>query len=199
MIEPLDTAAIESACKDASDTLAQLALFEVATDDDQEFAAEMLRQVKSTHTNLDAERKRATKPMNEALRVTNGWFRPALDALLECERLLKQKISGYLVSCETQNRVALAAASEAATPEQAAQAMAVVKEVAPPAGVQVRKTWVWEVINADLVPAEYWTIDASKIQDAMRASVARDGTPEPIPGVRFVQEDRLAASRGRGE
>lgn len=198
MTEPLALAraAVVAEQADAQASLAVLRDFSIENDDDQAFAAELLLEVKARHTALDEKRKTITGPMNVALRNVNGLFKPALDALLGCERELKGHITGYLARKEAANRAALAAAAASATEEQATQAMAIVSESAPMAGVRVSKVWVFEVINVDLVPAEYWSVDMAKIMEAMRESIARDGEPEPIPGVRFSQEDRLAASRG---
>lgn len=192
MTEPIVLArqAVQTEQQDVDAALVALVNFEVLTEDDQNFAAEMLRDVKAKFNLLEEKRTSITKPMNAALRAVNALFKPPQEALEKCEKILKQKIAGYLQAKEDANRELLLAAAEAETLEEASLALATVEVVQAPTGVSVRQVWKFEIINEGLVPVEYWSVDASKIKAAMGA-----GEPEPIPGVRFFQEPIVTSRR----
>ena len=162
----------------------------VATDEQCEFASQLLREIKGAWHVLEEKRTSITGPLNKALRATNELFRPASRSLEHGEAILKLKISDYLAAKERARAAALQAAAAATTPEAAQQAIAHVAPVAPPAGVSVRKVWRFEVVDQNLVPRELCSPDAKKIEAAFH------GGATAIPGVRFFQEDQVSARRG---
>lgn len=171
-----------------TDALETLRGFEIPNDEDQEFAAKLLREVKEQWKSIEARRKKITTPLNEALKQTNALFKPVLAALEEGEGILKDKIAAYLEGKERANALAVQAASEAETSEEAVEALATVSPVAPPTGVSVRYVWRFEVTDPDLVPREYCSPDAKKIGVV-------DPTATQVPGVRFYQEPVVSSRR----
>lgn len=154
---------------------------------DQEFAAEILRDVKESIRQVEEKRKEITVPLNNALNAVNGLFRPAREALEALEKGLKQKIAGYLERKELANRAALELAAKSDEVEEAQQALALVDQSGPPKGVSVRYVWKFRVVDAELVPREYCSPDAKKI-----------GAFDPgsaIPGVEWFQEPVVASRR----
>ncbi len=95
---------------------------------------------------------------------------------------------------------ALASAAAARAAEQASAQLEAARRATPlpvrttpqvvpqarPAGVSTRKRWTHEVVDAELVPAEYRPVDESLIRKAVVAGVRE------IPGVRIYQADGLA-------
>jgi hypothetical protein len=171
-----------------TDALETLRGFEIPDDEEQEFAAKLLREVKEQWKTIEAQRKKITTPLNEALKQTNALFKPVLTALEEGESLLKSKITAYLEQKARANTAALQAASVAPTPAAATAALSTVAPVAPPTGVSVRHVWKFEVTDPDLVPREYCSPDGKKIG-------AVDPTTTQIPGVRFFQEPVVSSRR----
>ena len=88
--------------------LAELDSFAVANDDDATFAADLIREVKGKHRQLDDRRKEVTGPLNATVKTINGWFKPALDALETAERRLKSQVAMFVQERERQTREALA-------------------------------------------------------------------------------------------
>jgi hypothetical protein len=160
--------------------------FEVRDEDDNRLAAETLRHVKERISAVEAERKKISVPLNAALKAVNDLFRPARQKLEECERQLKSKIAAYLSARDAANRVALAAAAAAPTPELAGDALAAIERAAPPEGVSVRTVWRFKIVDENLVPREYCSPDPKKI------AAAEIGT---VPGVEFYQEPIVASRR----
>ncbi len=66
----------------------------------------------------------------------------------------------------------------------------------PSAGIAVKRPWTFEVIDPSEVPREHMTVNEQSIRQAMREDVRAGREPQPIPGVRFYQDERLAV-RGR--
>lgn len=134
-------------------------------EDDNEFAAEMLRNVKSRHKYLEDKRKGITGPMNKAMRAVNDLFRPPRTALENAERILKSKIAGYLEACEAANTAALVAASTAETVEEASAALATVEHADAPKGVSVRYKWRAIVVNEELLDRRFLVPDIAIIEE----------------------------------
>lgn len=175
---------------DVRDGLEEIRSFAILTDDDQEVAAEVLRDVKGRHKELEEKRKAITGPLNQALREVNGLFRPVTDALKEGERLLKEKIATYQKEKAERNARRLAEAASAATWEQAEQALTATEESASPEGVSVRHVWKPVVVDPRRVPREFLSVDMAKLEaHAKRFS----GEPKPVAGVRFEKKAIVTA------
>jgi hypothetical protein len=181
------TKATTTALATVTAELAELEHFKIESDDDNEFAADMLRDVKARHKRLEAERLKIAGPLTQASKAVNDLFRKPKALLASAEHLLKGKIAGYLEACEAANAEALEAAATADTPEQATEALATVATAAAPAGVNVRYRYQAIVFNADIVPDAFRMPDEDKIQAYTDEAVRTKGTPEPIPGVKFAK------------
>ena len=170
----------------ARDALKLIADLSVSNSSERDFAADLLLDVKRELWEIESRRRRITDPLNSALREVNDLFRPARDALDRCERVLKEKIAGFLQIQARINAEAVAAAAAAADGEEASRELARVEAPAMPTGMSVRKVWKFEIVDEDLVPREFCSPDPRKIG----ASNTRE-----ISGVRFFQEDIVAARR----
>ena len=76
-----------------------------------EIAAGELVTIKARAKELDEERKRITKPMDDAKKAVMDIYKPAIERLGQAETVLKTAITGYQ---REQNRLADLAAAEAA-------------------------------------------------------------------------------------
>lgn len=164
----------------------------VQSDQDQEFAADILRDIKERHAHVEGKRTEITKPLNAALRNVNNLFRPLKDALGEAERLLKGKIAAYQQSVIEQNRKQLEAAAQAETHQEAQAMMASTQPVQSPQGVNVRHVWKPRVVDATKVPRDYLAVDINKLEAHAKAA---KGQPKAIPGVVFEQVPVVTSRR----
>lgn len=176
-------------------TLRELDTFTVATDEDSAFAANMIREVKAKHKELDERRKEVTQPLNATVRTINGWFKPALEALETAERKLKSKVALYMQESARKAQDALALAASAATAEEATVALAASMPAAMPQGVSMRMVWKFRIVDDSAVPAKFCSPDSAKIDAEMRGSVKDNGEPTPISGVEFFQEASMTVRR----
>lgn len=171
----------------------RLRTFVVQSDEQQDFAVALLREIKAEWSSVEEDRKKITNPMNAALKATNALFKPTLDALKQAESSLKDKVAGYMNEKQAANVAALQAASVATTPFQAQQAMAFVAPVEAPQGVSVRLLWKFQVTEPDLVPRELCSPDLKKIGEACQ--YGPDGQPLPIPGVQWFQDSSVTVRK----
>lgn len=158
--------------------------FEISNDEDQELAAEILRDVKEKYRGFEDKRKTITGPLNVALKEVNNLFRPMRVALESCERLLKSKISGYQAKQDAANRLALQEAQQAESTQEASEALAKVETVQSPQGVNVRHVWKAVVVDVDKVPRLFLSPDLDKLAEY---AAQFDGEPGDVAGVRFEQ------------
>lgn len=166
--------------------IAELEHWTIESDDDNEFAAEMLRDVKARHKALEAKRKTITKPLAQAKKAVDDLFRKPRTLLESAEYILKGKIAGYLETQAKANDAAVEAVANAESAEDATAALANLKpEPTAPAGVNVRHKWRAIVFSPGIVPDEFRMPDEDKIQAYTDNAVRERGEPMPIPGVRF--------------
>lgn len=166
--------------------------FVITSSEDQELVAGILRDVKARYKLIEEKRKEITVPLNQALKAVNDLFRPARERFEEIEKNLKEQIAGYLERKEVENAEAYQVAASASTAEEAVEALSTFASVAPPAGVSVRYVWKFEVINPEMVPAEFCSPDPDKI----KAYVASTAGEPAIPGVWFTKAP-VVTSRAR--
>lgn len=170
--------------------------------------SEVLRSVKGLQKGLEAERVKVTGPLNVALKQVNDWFRGPSETLAKAERAIKNALGKFeaaeaaeirrqeeearrQAAKEAEELRARAARAEAAgRVEKAAElqtrAAAVVPATPALAPVKARGmafTDVWDVkvIDAKLVPDQFWVIDEAKIRAVVKATKG-----DPIPGVEIT-------------
>ena len=146
-----------------------------------DMAGELLKQVKGKVKKLEAERKKITKPLLDAKKAVDNLFRPATDAAALVEELLKKAISGYIDG----QRATKVAALQAGDHEGALATI----EPELPGGVSMRTVWKWKLVEANLVPREYWAIDARLVQEHVNTFKGQSH----IPGIEVFPETGIAA------
>jgi hypothetical protein len=181
-----------------------LEIFDIEIETDQEAAevGEFLKNIKRVYKEIDAARENITKPIHALHQQANKLFTPALRSLTEKEVRLKAMLGRYMHRKQEEQRkllqeaaqAAQAVAAQARTLGQARQAVAAsanvqvalqrAQAVAPAKveGVSVGEVWRAEVLDAALVPVDYWTLDQRKLDAAVKAGV------RSIPGVRIFSE-----------
>jgi len=153
-----------------------------------DFAAAMLRDVKTRTRQLEKKRKTITTPLNQALREVNALFRAPRERLELAEKLLKTKIAGYLETVQADNNAALEAAATAETIEDAETAIAKVQDTKAPAGVSVRYTYRPIVEDETKIDRQFLAPDMQKITAWAKKHRGKDGEPLPIAGVVFEKK-----------
>jgi hypothetical protein len=159
---------------------AQLAAVQIVDQQSLDMAGELLQQVKGAQKKLETQRKSITKPMLDAKKAVDALFKPAAAAIEHAELILKDAIARYLDTVKAQQLAAHASDDPTAL---AAPAPTL------PGSVSTRTIWKWEIVDPAQVPAEYWVIDASKVQGHVNAFKAQS----QIPGIRVYCETGIAS------
>jgi hypothetical protein len=167
----------------ANDAFKAAEAFEIKNDQDSDFAAVMIREIKEQYEAIEAERKKISGPLHQAWTATNNFFRPVTTALLGAEGALKKKVAVYERAKREANMRAL---QVAAGDKKAFEKLELVSAHAPQ-GISIREVWKPEVTDESAVPREYCSPDLKKIGAATPGTV--------IPGVRWFQEDSVASRK----
>lgn len=182
---PLDSATIQAAIvpihEEAKSTLARLPQVVIQNQQMLDIAGQLLQKIKGDAKRLDEQRKTATKPMFDAKKTVDSWFKPALDTLKECEDQLKAAIVNYT---EEQERIRVEALERGDHETAIAHSDPVLPE-----GVQTRRTWKFEITDYDAIPREFLAVDVAKIQ----SYVTEHKDKASIPGVRAYLDTGIAA------
>ncbi len=176
--------------------LAMVEAMPVATEEDHAFAGEVLLMVKAQWKELEEKRTAVTGPINEALKELNSWFKPVQAPLKEAERILKEKISAFIIARKAANEAAMLAAAQAAQAGDGKAALVhvgAIQEAPKVAGISVKEVWDFEVVNLDEVPREYLMVDERKVREAIWYADTEKRAPLLIPGLRFVLRGQVTA------
>lgn len=174
-------AAVEPVRAEAAAQLVQLAEIKITSQPGVEAAGKFLQQVKGKAKTLETERTKVTKPLLEAKRTVDGWFKPAKEALNMLEAHLKSAINTYLREQEAARLAALQAGDH--------EGALATEQPTLPAGVQQRTIWKWRVTDPALVPDEYKVIDSAKVT----AQVNEHKGNTAIPGIEAYADTSIAS------
>lgn len=180
---------LEESLKESVTFLGIVKEHEITGPDEYEQVTEFLKVTKHKMKLLDQERSVSVKPLNDQVREINQWFKKPLDKLKEIEVALKKMLTSYQVKQREEQEKLLAAAASASTEHVEAQALilAATKQAPPTvSGLSVREVWQWQVTDLSLIPHEFFSLDHSKLDAAVR-----NGARE-IPGVRVYKDTRVS-------
>lgn len=175
-------AIVEPIRAEAASMVPQLAGLVISSQSMCDKAGALLVATKAKSKALEAERTKVTKPLLDAKKAIDGWFKPAKAALAAVEQALKTGLAGYVTAQEQARIDALQLGNHDA-------ALAVAPAVMP-AGVSTRTTWKYEILDPAAIPREYLAIDSAKIQ----AHVTAHKSQTSIPGIRAYPDTGIAAS-----
>jgi len=162
--------------------------FEVQSKDDLAFAAEVLQQIRSIRTEVEAAEKSATKPILEGVAKIRGWFAPVKDLALMAEERWKAMVTDYHALLQRKAEKAIQAASKGDT-----EALVRIEYPEPVAGLQTRRRWTFKVVDVAALPSQYLTPDTAAIRTEMGRQVKAGSVPE-LPGVEFYQIESVAVT-----
>lgn len=188
-------AEVEQHTGSIQELVTDLPLFQIQNDSDMSFANELLGEIKDKIKGLEERRKTVSKPLNDALRTYNGWFKKPLDALKTAEQTLKAKISDALITARKAQDVALAAI-EASGGEAATEVLAVAhgqQLVKQPDNISIREVWAVEILDSNAVPRAFCDPNL----DRLKAYAQATNGAEPVAGVRFFKE-QIVGQRASG-
>ena len=187
-----EQAAAENARATMMSTSAQ-ALF-IQTDEEYQEAASVLTQIQQRLKEIESERVKITKPINQALRNVNALFKGPKGEYEKAKALFKARMADFLKRKEEQRQLALEAAQQASDQgNQEAfymQAQAANDAATPFVGnVHTRDTWKFEITDLTKVPLDFLMVDERKLRGFI--NVNKDSVI--IPGVRVYKDTQVVA------
>ena len=140
----------------------------------------------------DVARKKQTKPLDDVKKWIKGLFDPHVEQLQKAADIIDGKIKAYYRQEQEKARVEEEKRSEMA---KAGEIEPIVAPLPQPQAtirstqghvISIKSHWVHRIVNAELVPKEYWVIDEGLIREAVRKGLRE------IPGVEIWDEGSVA-------
>lgn len=181
------------------EVLAELELLVIANHEDYDFVTDQLINIKRMYKEIEKRRKAAVNPGNEEKKVIQGWYKPPLLFLEECERVIKRIVGEYNQKVARANEAKMMASAAAARKnnfEAAQAAVQTVQSTPEKKGVSVKEFWNYEVEDEDKIPDEYFVRILD--EDLLKEHCEAGGKPEPVSGVRFFLDTKVTAGVGGG-
>ena len=175
-------AIVEPLRAEAADSAIAIAAIAIGSQSMLDKVGELLTQTKAKYKAIEAERTKVTKPLNDAKKAIDGWFKPAKTALNDLEIVLKDAMSSYITGQEQKRLEALQLGNH--------EAALATEQPVMPAGISTRTTWKFHVVDVARVPREYLVLDMAAIQ----AHVSTHKSNSSIPGIDAYPDTGIAAS-----
>lgn len=169
--------------------LAFLKSFEITTDAEFEWLAELAQKASARYKEVDERRKSLTGPLRQVIKGIDDLFRGVLQPLDDSKATIKIKLANYTNRKEAE-RIAVMQAS-AALHAAGGTPTAIIPEPPKANGISVRRFWSFRITNPDHVPRELCSPDESKIQQAIWYADTPRTPPRPIAGVEFFLADQV--------
>ncbi len=160
----------------------------VTSKEQEEFAYELLINIKKGLKTIESQRKKITKPLNDSLKEVNGMFKMLAAPFKDADKLARDKIMEFRLAEEEkaqkeQERREKIQASHEKKGHQTHDLAEVEPEVA--SETVTVKRWVWEVVDLNEVPREFFSLNQVAVNTVVREG-ARD-----IAGLRIYQEEKV--------
>jgi len=153
----------------------------VKTDEQMVEASRFLAQVKMRINRLKDIKDELVKPMKDAVKHADNWFKMQVEPFLTLESQVKGSLAVYIVAKER------AAAKEA---KQTGEIIERLKAKVNTEFGQVSSTkrWAWRVMDESKVAREYLTVDNAKVTLAVRNG------ERTLSGIEIFQETSVRVS-----
>ncbi len=170
-------------------------------------ATEILSWIAKTKKQIETKRKFFTKPLSDQVSAINNLFKSYKTPLEQADKTLRNKILTYRREQERLRREEEERLRKLQKKEQKRLEKQAKKKGAPPppppvmpvrvetpaqtvrssmGTVSAKKTWDFEIVDPDKIPAEYKIINEKAIRAAVKAGV------RSLPGVRIFQREDLS-------
>ena len=166
----------------------------IASPEHNAIAIEHKARLTALGKEVKAEKEKATKPMNEALRRMREWWAPLEDIIAKKSKLIGDALLAYKQSVEAEaaRKAKLIAARvergtmTIETAERRIDALPEVQKTTHTSSgqVQFRKIPQMRIVDENLIPDKYWVIDMV----ALRRDVIAG---EVVPGAEKYFEERV--------
>jgi hypothetical protein len=174
----------------------------VSNDEEMLSAGEFRKKVKDLGKQIREEKEKATKPLNDVLKLVRGWFSPIEDNYEKVETLVTHKMQAYQSLVEAKRRKAEAEAQDkideankkllagkitekeldkvvAKTEAKLEKSPEVIKRSET---FHTRKVPKMRIVDLNKIPKLYWKVDEIKLRQAVLSGVV-------VPGAEYYEEE----------
>ncbi|MCK5016387.1 MAG: hypothetical protein KAS32_04870 [Candidatus Peribacteraceae bacterium] len=168
--------------------------YKIASVEDVDKASAILKGLRDTERNIEAERQKFTKPLNQTLRNINATFKEIAAPLVEARRVLTQRVIVWKttererIEKEEARRRKIQEAHEKKGHEVKAPVY-IERPDSKIGSTQTRKVWVSAVADFSKVPDDYKMLDNVAVNQAIRNGVRE------IKGLKIYQKETLSIVR----
>lgn len=177
--------------------------YEIDDQEDLDFAADVLREIKTKKKALITQRTEITGPISKGLEAARKLFRGPIRYLDACEKVIKGKIAQAHRKAQEKQDKALKQAGQASMKGDKEGAREALKkankaELGHTKGVGLREVWDYEIVDFDAlvkavakgeVSSDLLTVD----DDEMMATVREQKGKTDIPGIRVFTRTSVSA------
>lgn len=154
----------------------------IQTKADYDEAMSILKQAKELYKSIDNKRKELTRPIDESKKRIMAFFKPPLNLLKEKQAFMENEIREYIQREEEKRREAERDVETLdLIDDRFLDSLRIVNQ--EPVKTSKRTVYDFEVIDENIIPREYLTIDEKKIKTAVQKSKGEVN----IPGIKIVK------------
>ncbi len=180
--------ALEAAA-DAESDFEVLQEFSIEDQQDLEFAAQELAEVKGKKKAWDDKLKGFTVPLNKMLKDIRELLNPPIKYYEKCERLWKRKIEEGYERAYDKQREALEEAAVASKEEDEEETSAALERAsshafAPIKGLSTADIYGFEIVDFDTIPREHLVVDEGRLNGIIKSCKGNI----TIPGIKVIKK-----------
>lgn len=181
---------------------AMVAQFEVKDENSLKLVADKIKEVKTIKKFVEQEKDKFVSPAKAIISEAKDKYDPFIKKCEEAELVLKRTAKVYMDAVDAQRKIdekkiADKVESGYIKPETAVKKIEALPETPSTvrtdnnSGLRMSKRKVAKIVNPELIPDEYWTIDEVRVR---REALEREknGLPQ-IPGVEITEESSLSS------
>lgn len=168
----------------------------LTTKEDYAEAADIINQLKSVDKALETMEKAATSGALKTVAWIRDRFRPHRQQVKEGRQIWDDKLKAYLAVVDAQQdkiRATLQLAVLAGNTKVVQAQIAKLDDAPAAEGIQLRKIWRWKVINRDIVPTQFTSVDKDLVDAEMKKQLAHGDSKPYVAGIEFYQDTSIAA------
>lgn len=182
--------------KEVKPIVAKALALEIVSPKEMAAATEMLSQLNQRHDQIEEEREKVTKPLNQALKAENARWKPIKDTIDEATTIIRKKMTAYQTAATVLAQAAAARIADRVAPgrgnlsaETASRKLAEIEKpaqaVASDSGsVEFVRMKKFEVTDKGLLFKH--SPDLLLPNEALIRTLMREG--KELPGVRYYEE-----------
>jgi predicted SnoaL-like aldol condensation-catalyzing enzyme len=175
---------------EAQEDLKAIKAFEIPNQEQLDLAQAVTADLKAKKKQIEEQKEKVTKPLNELLRLVHAIYLPVLTSMESGEAELKKKMASALTRFQEEQTKALAAVSAAVRAGDLVTAkkhMNETTEARLPTGMSIRDIWKFRIADPAKIEDKYLMVVVNEA--AVQAAI--DAGAREIPGFEVYKVDSV--------